>query len=103
MHGPFVLSDIRMEDFEPIDSRSARETIEAFWADQRYGSPKPDATEKIKQLIRDLALDDARTLRLAKSVSQEHQVSHILRDGFQEFIVINPAGHVVTLLVLIID
>src|SRR5262245_36880605 len=33
IHGPFVLSDIQIEDFEPIDAQSARQAIEAFWAD----------------------------------------------------------------------
>jgi hypothetical protein len=94
MHGPFVLSDIRLQDFEPIDARSARQAIEAFWADESYGLPKPAATEQIKQLIGELDLDHAKTL---------HQLSHSLRDGFQEFIIINPEIHLVTLLVLGID
>jgi hypothetical protein len=101
MHGPFVLSDIRIEDFEPIDALSARQAIEAFWAGESYGLPKPGATEQIKQLIHELDLDHAKTLRLEKSgVSQEHQPSQIHRESFQEFIIINPAVHVVTLLIL---
>jgi hypothetical protein len=101
MHGPFLLSDIRLEDFGPIDARSARQAIEAFWADESYGLPKPGATEQFKQLVRELDLDHAKALRLAKSgVSQEHQLSHGPRGGFQEFIIIDPEVHVVTLLVL---
>jgi hypothetical protein len=104
MHGPFMLSDIRLEDFMPIDERSARQAIEDFWADESYGLPKPEATERFKELIRELDLDHAKTLRLVKSgVSNEHELSHILRDAFQEFVIINPEAHVVTLLVLGID
>jgi hypothetical protein len=101
MHGPFVLSDIRLEDFEPIDARSVRQAIEAFWSDESYDLPKPGATEQLRQLIHELDLDHAKTLRLQKSgVSQEHELSHILRDGFQEFVIFNPEVRVVTLLVL---
>jgi hypothetical protein len=104
MHGPFVLSDIRLEDFEPIDARLARQAIEAFWADASYRLPKPVATEQIQQMIRELDLDHSKALHLDKSgVSQERQVSQSLRDGFQEFIIINPEVRVVTLLVLKID
>jgi hypothetical protein len=104
MHGPFVLSDIRLEDFMPIDERSARQAIEEFWADESHGLPKPEATDQFKELIRELDLDHAKTLRLVKSgVSHEHELSHILRDAFQEFVIINPEAHFVTLLVLGID
>ena len=104
MHGPFVLSDIRLEDFTAIDPHSARLAIEGFWADESCGSPKPGATEQFEKLIRELDLDHTRTLRLEKSgVSREHALSHILRDGFQEFVIIDPELHVVTLLVLGID
>jgi hypothetical protein len=104
MHGPFVLSDIRLEDFMPTDPHSARQAIEEFWADESYGLPKPGVTEQFKELIRQLDLDHAKTLRLEKSgVSREHELSHILRDGFQEFVIIDPEVHVVTLLVLGID
>jgi hypothetical protein len=94
MHGPFALSDIRVEDFGPIDARSARQAMEEFWADESYGLPNPGATEQFKELIREVDLDHAKTLRLEK------ERSHVLRDGFQEFVVINPEIHVVTLLVL---
>jgi len=104
MHGPFVLSDIRLEDFEPIEARSARQAIEVFWSDENYELPKPGATEQVMQLLRELDLDHGKTLRLEKSgVSQEHELSHILRDGFQEFVIFNPKVRVVTLLVLAID
>jgi hypothetical protein len=101
MHGPFTLSDIRLEDFGPIDARSVLQAIESFWRDEHYGLPSPDASEQIEQLIRELDLENSKTLRLEKSPeSQEHQPSQILRGRFQEFIVINPAVHFVTLLVL---
>jgi len=104
VHGPFVLSDIRLEDFEPIEARSARQAIEAFWADESHGLPKPEATEQIRRLILELDLDHAKTLRLEKSgASQEHAPSGIPRDGFQEFVIFNPEQRVVTLLVLRID
>jgi|SRR6185436_1353672 len=104
MHGPFVLSDIRLEDFEPIDAHSARLAIDAFWADASHGLPKPGATEQFQELIHELDLDHSKTLHFAKSgVSQEHQFSQSRRDGFQEFIIINPEVRVVTLLVLRID
>ena len=104
MHGPFVLSDIRIEDFKPIDPPSARQAIEAFWADESHGMPRPGATAQLQELIREVDPDHAKTLRLEKpGVSREHELSHILRDGFQEFVIINPELHVVTLLVLEID
>src|SRR6185436_2470881 len=104
MHGPFVLSDIRLEDFEPIDALLARQAIEAFWADASYKLPKPDATEQFQELIHELDLDHSKTLHLAKAgVSQERQISQSRRDGFQEFIIINPEVRVVTLLALRID
>jgi hypothetical protein len=84
IHGPFALSDIQLEDFEVIDMGSARQAIEAFWA--------PGASEGIQELIRGLDLDHSRTLRLAKSSR--------LEAGFQEFVVIDPTDHVVTLVVL---
>src|SRR5262249_35725088 len=65
-HGPFVLADIRLEDFEPIDGRSARQAIEAFWADEGYGVPKPDATEQFEQLVGELDLDEAKILGLGR-------------------------------------
>ena len=101
LHGPFALSDIRLEDFEPIDALAARQAIEVFWADETYGVPKPDATVQIERLIRELDLDAGKTLHLAKrDVRQEHPTSQILREGFQEFIVLHPERHVVTLVVL---
>ena len=104
MHGPFVLSDIRLEDFTAIDPRSARLAIEGFWADESFGLPEPGVTEQFKQLIRELDLDHAMTLRLEKSdVFQEHELSQVLRDGFQEFVIIDPEVRVVTLLVLGIE
>jgi hypothetical protein len=104
MHGPFVLSDIRLEDFEPVEVGSARQAIEAFWSDESYELPKPGATEQIRQLIRELDLEHARTLRLEKpGVSQEHELSHILREGFQELVIIHPEARVVTLLVMAIE
>ena len=104
MHGPFVLSDIRLEDFGPIDARSAQQMIEAFWADDSHGLPKPGATEQFRQLIRELELDHAKALHLERSgISHEHELSGILHDGFQEFVIINPEQRVVTLLVLGID
>ena len=104
MHGPFVLSDMRLEDFMPIDPRSARQAIEEFWADDSHGLPKPGMTEKFRELIRELDLDHAKTLRLEKSgASREHELSHIRRDGFQEFVLIDPEAHAVTLLVMGID
>ncbi|HEV8703283.1 MAG TPA: hypothetical protein VGV60_18580 [Candidatus Polarisedimenticolia bacterium] len=103
MHGPFILSDIGLEDFGPIDARSAQQAIEVFWADESHGLPKPGATEKVRHLIRELDLDHAKTLRLEKSgVSHEYEPSS-LHDAFQEFVIINPEQHVVTLLVLGID
>ena len=104
MHGPFVLSDIRLEDFMPVDAPAARQAIEEFWADESYGLPKPGATAQFKELIHEIDLDHAKTLRLEKSgVFHEHEVSHTLRDAFQEFVIINPELHVVTVLVLRIE
>jgi hypothetical protein len=101
MHGPFILSDIRLEDFGPIDARSTQHAIEAFWADESHGLPKPGATEQVRQLIRELDLDHAKTLRLERSgASHEHEPFRILQAGFQEFVIINPEQHLVTLLVL---
>ena len=79
------VSEIRLEDFVPIDAQSARQAIETFWADERFGLPNPGATEQFKELIREVDLDHAKTLR---------------REGFREFVIINPDLHLVTLLVL---
>src|SRR5262245_35655354 len=84
VHGPFALSDIHLEDFEAIDPRSAQQALEAFWA--------PAAAERIRKLIRGLDLDHSRTLRLAKTAGRGA--------GFEEFVVIDPTDHVVTLVVL---
>jgi hypothetical protein len=96
MHGPLVLSEIRIEDFEPIDAHSARQAIEAFLSDDSGGSPQPGATEPITQLITELDLDHSKTLHLDASGAGR-------RDDFQEFVVINPEVRIVTLLVLRID
>ena len=95
IHGPFALSEIQLEDFEAIDARLAREAIDAFWADDGRGFPTPDATEGIQKLIRGLDLHHSRMLRLGKTAGRGV--------GFQEFVVIDPSDHVVTLVVLVGD
>src|SRR5262249_58397327 len=85
-HGPYALSDIRFEDFEAIDAPSARQAIEAFWADERYGSPEASATEQIRQLIGELDLAHVKTLRLEKSHAPHERPPDTLHGGYQEFI-----------------